>query len=188
MSENNYRKFQCSMGAEDWSIFDSPNLQLLSPHDSYGIFLERFKNNFNRAFLLRNNNPNKKKSTNKKTSQPWMTDGLIKSCRKKSRLLKVYKKTGSSVAKVKYVTYKNILKQTLRNEERKYYECQFQLRANDSRKTWKLINSLLNKNIKDELPRHFKINNSTVSDNKYKNPSFRKQYPICQRFPSCAAY
>jgi len=86
MSDNNFHKFHCYMRSEDWSILEKQNIDLLSPHESYNIFLERFKNNYDRAFLTCNTNPHKKKS------QPWMPDGLIKSCRKKSRLLKVYKK------------------------------------------------------------------------------------------------
>ena len=41
---------------------------------------------------------------------------------------------------------------------------QFQLRANDARKTWKLINSLLNKNNKPSMSKFLKINNSLTAD------------------------
>ena len=47
-----------------------------------------------------------------------MTDGLLKSCRKKSRLLKIYKKTGANIAKIRYIKYENTLKQALRPEEK----------------------------------------------------------------------
>src|SRR6266516_5105230 len=50
------------------------------------------------------------------------------------------------------------------------------MRANDSRKTWKLINSLLNKNTKSEMPRFFKINDSTVSDSKEIVDAFNKYF------------
>ena len=93
-----------------------------------------------------------------------MTDGLLKSCRKKSRLLKIYKKTGASVARTRYVKYKNILKQALRHEEKCFYENQFSLKANDVRKTWKLINSLLNRTDKDEMTNMFKIDDGTTND------------------------
>src|SRR5437867_6954625 len=93
-----------------------------------------------------------------------MTPSLIKSCRKKSKLLKTYKKTGTEISRIKFIKYKNILKQALRQQEKTYYDKQFQLRANDIRSTWKLINCLLNKNKNTTMSKLFKVNNSTTSD------------------------
>jgi len=69
-----------------------------------------------------------------------------KSCRKKSRLLKINKKTGTHSARINYVQYKNVLKQASSHEEKNHYENQLTTKANDSRMTWKLTNTLLNKN------------------------------------------
>ena len=52
-----------------------------------------------------------------------MTFALIKSCRKKSRLLKAYKKTGSSLSRNTYIVYKNTLKQALRHAEKTTIKC-----------------------------------------------------------------
>ncbi len=93
-----------------------------------------------------------------------MTNSLLKSCRKKSRLLKAYNKTGTSMARNRYIKYKNILKQALRHEEKKFYENQFMIKANDARKTWKLINSLINKDTKSNMSHIFKINNQVTND------------------------
>ena len=93
-----------------------------------------------------------------------MNESLLRSCRKKSRLLKVYKKIGTNVARLKYVKYKNTLKQALRHEEKKYYEDQFMSKAHDSRNTWKLINTILNKTNKDDLPHSFSLDAVNTTD------------------------
>ena len=121
MSEKNYKKFEIIIKNENWSELGKEQISQLSPHDAYNIFLKKFKDSFERAFLLRNNN-NTINSNQKRSLLPWLTDSLIRSCRKKFRLLKIYKKTGTVIARNKYVKYKNILKQTLRHEEKIYYE------------------------------------------------------------------
>ena len=75
---------------------------------------------------------------------------------------------------MKSIKYKNVLRQTLKNEEKNYYETQFLSKANDARKTWKIINSLLNKNSKKEVPCLFKINNTNTSDSKEIVNAFNK--------------
>ena len=105
-----------------------------------------------------------------------MTESLLKSCRKKSRLLKVYKKTGANIAKIRYIKYKNTLKQALRHEEKKFYEHQFSIKANDARKTWKLINSLLNKNHKDVMTNIFRIDNVATKDSNVIVNAFNKYF------------
>ena len=166
MSEQNFQKFQSFIKFEDWSVFDQKNLQQLTPNEAYINFINKFKVCFDNAFSVNKNKDKKKTCSDKKISQPWMTHSLIKSCRKKSRLLKIYKKTGTVISRINYIKYKNILKQAIRHEEKCYYEKQFQLQANDIRNTWKLINGLLNKNNKSSMSKFFKIKNSTTSDPK----------------------
>ena len=67
-------------------------------------------------------------------------------------------------AKIRYVKYKNILKQLLRQEEKKYYEHLFAKKANDIRQTWKLINSILKRDTRDASPSIFMINNVLTRD------------------------
>ena len=174
-NDHNYALFQNAIANENWSFFSSNNLTELSPNESYNLFFSKFKNIFDRSFLHSNRNGVGFRSQKKKRDVPWMTFNLIKSCRKKSRLLTIYKKTGSFMARNNYVTYKNILKQILRQEEKNYYEKLFDQKSNDIKKTWKLINSLLNKTTIDSKSNFFKIdgvltnNKSTIVDsfNKY---------------------
>ena len=49
----------------------------------------------------------------------------------------------SPETKSEYTKYKNILKSTIRKSERLYYAQQFELSINNTRATWRLINSIL---------------------------------------------
>jgi len=132
-SEDRYLKFQQELNNETWSFLTNNNINLLSPNEAYNLFYSNFKIYFDRSFLTSNLNTNKNYPA--KNPQPWMSNSLIKSCRKKSRLLKIYKKTGTVTARNKYILYKNILKQALRQEERLYYENQFRIKSSDIRST-----------------------------------------------------
>ena len=100
----------------------------------------------------------------KKKSQPWMTYALIKSCRKKSRLQKMYSRFPNGVNKHKYISYRNTLKTCLRLAEKNYYQAQFQNVANDMRTTWKLLNSVMNKTKDHSNHITLQINGSICND------------------------
>ena len=145
-SKRNFLKFKPSIANEDWDSLES-RLSLMSPNLAYETFFFRFKQIFDNCFSTTIPSENHKRLNGKKL-QPWITLNLLKSCRKKSRLLKIYKKTGSFLARQNYIKYKNVLKQLLRHEEKVYYNSQFLAVAGDIRKTWKLINQVINKNNK----------------------------------------
>ena len=119
-------KFQKDISKENWSQFEPQNLSMLSPHDAYNNFETLFRMKFDRAFKTYTDLTSASSRKGKKRNLPWLTDGLIKSCKKKSRLLKAYKRSGTVGSKIRYVKYKNILKQLLRKEEKKYYEYMFE--------------------------------------------------------------
>jgi len=162
----------------------SSNINLLSPNEAYNLFYQQFQKHFDKSFLYTNNN----KKVYEHKSQPWMTSSLIKACRKKSRLLKIYNKTKTIAARAKYVAYKNVLKQLIRQEEKAYYQRLFEINAHDVRKSWKIINELINKNVVKNKAMTFKINGIITQDkhtivNEYNNyftdigPSLVKKIP-----------
>ena len=95
-----------------------------------------------------------------------MFPGLLRSCRKKSRLLKAYKRTGTIVNRIKYTKYRNTLKNAIRQAEKNHYQQEFRQRIGDPRKTWQLINSLISKSKKDTSPTSLLINSEMTSDKK----------------------
>src|SRR3989442_3289538 len=125
-----------------------------------------------------------------------MTPSLIRSCRKKSRLLKIYKKTGSFSARKKYTTYRNVLKQAIKQEEKAYYEKLFDSKSNDIRQTWKIINSLLSKPSNDLKTSIFNIdgvltNNKNIIVNSFNKfftdigPTLAKKIPVVKSDFKC---
>src|SRR5579872_5093365 len=95
-----------------------------------------------------------------------MTESLIKSCHKKSKLLKKYKKYPSIVNKLAYKKYKNILKTVVRAAERDYYLTKFTETVSDIKGTWKIINSILKTTAPSNLIACLKINNIMKTDAK----------------------
>ena len=51
--------------------------------------------------------------------------------------------TGSEAAKAKFMSYRNVLKKTLKAAERKYYIKAFAENVSNIKNTWKIINSML---------------------------------------------
>ncbi len=155
----NAKKFENYLATEDWSLLNKNDIALPA-NAAFDLFLNKFKTLFDKAF--KSNKPQPKRDKN--SFQPWMTSSLIRACRKKSRLLKIYKKTKTISSRTKYIAYKNILKQSIKHEEIQYYEKEFHLRSKDIRKTWQLINKLINKNPPGNKWGFFNINNSLTSN------------------------
>ena len=71
--------------------------------------------------------------------------------------------------KTKYDDYnkvKNFLKSSLRNVEILYYSNQFELHNNDLTKSWKLLKTIIGKDLKSSLNTTFTINNRIVTDSR----------------------
>ena len=107
----------------------------------YNKFLETISNIYNTAFPVRVIKISKKQ----KTSPPWMTKSLIKSCKTKSKLLAASKKVGTEDSKNKFTAYRNKLKKIIKAAERLYYDQKFLIHSADARKTWHYINEILGK-------------------------------------------
>ena len=94
----------------------------------------------------------------------WMTIGLVRSCRKKAKLLKKYKRTNHHNDKKKYLSYLTVLKKILKNAERSFYADKFSLLTGNLKKTWSLITALLNKKPISEALSVINVNGNTITD------------------------
>jgi len=95
----------------------------------------------------------------------WMTFGLAKSCETKSLLFKAYKLTKTPETKLKYISYRNKLKSLLTKAENSYYTKRMQDCQGNQKFMWNLINSLLNKNRRQEpTPAQFRYENKFLTD------------------------
>ena len=131
---NNFRNYLLSL---NWSFLNSNG----DANVSYDRFINLFLAGFNKFF------PKKAITSYRKTPRKgWMTTGLVKSCEQKSVLFKLSKTIKTEDSKLKYTIYRNKLNSLLRRAERDFYYDKIKLCNNDCRKSWKIINQLLNKN------------------------------------------
>ena len=116
-SADNFQTFESLLQSIDWFplLANNPIFNNNSPNTTYEIFHNKFLSAFDAAFpqVTVNREPPDKKS---RLTPPWLTKSIIKACHKKSRLLKIYKKTKTPLAKNNYTKYKNMLKQLIRKK------------------------------------------------------------------------
>ena len=107
-----------------------------------------------------------KKYKHKKSK--WMTDGILRSIHYRDKMYIKLKSTPHNdlryeTIKTNLTTYNKILKQCIKNAKLSYYSKYFQNCKADIKKTWKMINEIINKNkLKNDLPTVFKINNTKM--------------------------
>ena len=99
---------------------------------------------------------------------PWMTSGMLKSINSKDKLYTKLVKTPKDtpdyeIIKINFKTYKNIIRRSIKEAKRLYYQNTFNRYSNDLRKTWQTINQALNKKSKTaSFPSEFELENGTV--------------------------
>ena len=93
-----------------------------------------------------------------------MTKGLIKSCNNKAKLYKNFKRSGLKVDKLRYLTYLTKLLKILRIAETTYYAEKFRSLSTNLKKTWSLLNTIINKNHISDLTNPFLINGSLTTN------------------------
>jgi len=118
--------------------------------------------------------PVKRICINKKNvpRKPWITSGLIKSCRKKERSYKCFVKDPCECNKLKYKRYCNRLNSLLHKAEKQYYKEKIELYKSDIKLTWKTIkcilnNGNLNKSVEIVVINGLPVNDKTIIANKF---------------------
>ena len=74
--------------------------------------------------------------------KPWLSHCILKSGKTQNKLYRKFLEKKRPETKSEYIKYRNILTSTKRNSERLYYAQQYQLNMNNTRATWKLIDSI----------------------------------------------
>lgn len=129
-------------------------------NEAYESFLEKYSRAYNEAFPHREVTKHKVKS-----SQPWMTVGLLKSCKKKNLLYIKYLKCPNQQNKLKFIQYRNKFKTVRINAEKNYYAEEFYKHHNDMKMTWKVIRAAMH--IEDKK---VKMDSLTVNGDKINDP------------------
>ena len=129
-------KFQTSLSAVDWTFVLENN----DPQKAYTLFLAKYHNIYDKCFPL-----SVCKSTYK-NKKPWLSEGLMKSIKNKNKLyLKCLREPDNQDLHQKYRLFKNKIASLLIVQEKNHYEELFQLYKNNSRKSWGLIKTIINR-------------------------------------------
>ena len=100
---------------------------------------------------------------------PWMTNGLKKSSKRKQKLYNKFLKSRSIIDERNYNSYKNMFQKILKKAKSNYYSGQFNKHKSDSKKTWQIIKEVTGRQkiSKDCLPKVIKQDGITIH-NKHK--------------------
>lgn len=126
--------FKQDLSEENWNQIYS----MINPNDAYDTFLHRYID------LLNLNCPMKKvKVSNEYKTNPWLTKGLKKACKKKNQLYKMFVGLRTKEAENKYKKYKNKLVSIMRTCKRDYFHKLLEEQKQNIKGTWKVINTII---------------------------------------------
>ena len=91
----------------------------------------------------------------KELINPWMTNGLKKSSKRKQNLYNKFLKSRSIVDEINYKNYKYMFQKLLNKSKSLYYSNKLVKHGNDCRKSWQIINEVIgnSKNTQDTFPK-----------------------------------
>ena len=135
-SKSNVESFLRRISGHDWeTIGNSPNLE-----HAYNSFSTILSNCFQKCFP-RKNTKMKKESIRK----PWMTPGLVRSCKNKHKLYSRFKSNPTDYREKKYKTYRNKLNKLILIRKKQYFDEKLTEAKGNLKLTWKVIKEALNK-------------------------------------------
>jgi hypothetical protein len=110
--------------------------------------------------LIKLNHCNRKSQPRSK----WITSSLLKSINYKNKLYRKFLRSPSEANRLIFTKYKNSLTTILRSAKQAYFSNQFEKEKNNTRNTWKVINSVLKNNTS------IRISSINVNDQSINNP------------------
>ena len=148
------------------------------PNANYDIF-EKIILNSKEKFLptksMRFNKYKHKKSN-------WITIGVLKSIKYRDKLYRKLKSCkpdslSYQALEINLKSYTRILKKTIREAKKQYYNSRFDLFKSDARKTWGIIREILNKTKQStEFPNSFLVNDKLITDKRSIADQFNKYF------------
>ena len=138
------------------------------PNKAFGEFIRLYENAFEKAFPLRSVRPNQKFIRR----EPWVTQGLLTSSRKKARLLVKKLKTPTEHNINYYKTFNQVFDKLKRQLKINYYKLIIEENRFNINKTW----SIVKHNDKSSFPKEFIINNKPTSNKRLIAESFNMYF------------
>ena len=141
MCRKNVDSFNDQILNQTWDdVIENEDAQL-----AYSNFHNIFTKLYEKCF------PYKPPTTPYKARLPWLTQGLKKSIAAKNRLYNKQLKHHSTANILAYKSYRNKLNHIIRFNQRQHYQSQLELNKNNLRKSWAIINSVINRNKKARI-------------------------------------
>ena len=160
--------FQRDLIKENWSyVYTCDNSE-----EAYNLFIHRFTIIFDRHF------PSVKKKCNKRIRKPWINKYILRSINKNNHLYKHFINNKNVVNENKYKKQRNKVNNLIKNAKIKHFCNKLNQYKYDAKKTWTVINSLLNKP-KHLLPQYLICDGKRVDDGECIATEFNSYFVNC---------
>jgi hypothetical protein len=157
-SENNIQRFATQLAMCDWTPISNSN----DPEIAFNLFTDQFNHVhtqfFNPITIRFNKNVHKR--------EKWMTVGLLKSRINKLNLAKICYTEPSAVNKSKYKDYRNLYNKLIRISKKMYYERVLNENIRNAKKTWEILNEVINKKRNLNPIESLNVNGTVITDPK----------------------
>ena len=164
--KTHYDQLERAFASERWLF-----LYQETDANQVGATFEEVKDNYIRKHL-----PFKTISFRPSECKPWFTKGLNKSRIALSKLRKKSLKTPTLLSE--YKSKKNLYNRLIRRAEKAYTFAQLKQHKHDSKRTWQILNNVINRKTKrgNPLAKHFSINGIITTDKEVIANAFNLQY------------
>lgn len=148
MSKKNINIFKEKLAKSNWDSV----MNEIRPEVAFESFQNKIEKEFNESFPFSNRRKNRKKHP----QNPWMTQELLSIRRQKDKLFKKRIKCPNETNFNDWRDLNRLYQNKLRKAKKDYYHNKFLELSNDIKKTWTLINSVINgRKHKESLPNIF---------------------------------
>ena len=166
ITQKNLEKFYNNLETKKEIILENITEEMTA-NESYNLLDKLLAEEYELCF------PSKKVKFNKYSHKihPWIQIGILRSIKKRDKMYKKLKQTPINhpeynTRKTNLTTYNNILKASMRQQKKTFYESEFNKNINDMKKTWGTIGTIMNKKKKkDEFPPYFIIDSIKETKN-----------------------
>ena len=118
-------------------------------------------------------------SVHRKTTpiQPWITLSILRSIKMRNKLLKAFLRSPSAKNESKFKKYRNVLRLTLRQAKKHYFQSEFKKYANNPRLLWeRLLQAIQKQKVKPKPAQGFDVDGELVTNNQHIAEAFNVYY------------
>ena len=140
-TDNNIALLNQDLAQEEWSdVFRETDT-----NRAYDVFLNKL------VYYYNKNIPLVKKKSRRKNKHPWITKGIMKSIKTRTKLYKRALTTQNAEDFKDYKIYRNKLSNLIRISRKMHYSKQCEHNKNNKNGLWEVINDITGKNDKDHV-------------------------------------